>query len=327
MKDRKIQWDPRSWSVTNSGGSDYFLPFVTLGVLNYNRRTELRQTLDVLTQAVLYPHYEILVIDNGSTDGSIEMIQSEYPNIRLHEIGKNLGVSARNIEFQMARGKYLFMLDDDTCPGTPSTVLRIVQHLEKHPEIDALSTSYFQPITGLMETEGWEHFRRVSHPTIGFEGLYVVEGGICFRVASVKSIDGYDPAWMGAEGMEYGVHLYKMKRKLFFCPGFLTLHFISNSLRAEGRTYRGHRAYVNSRQLVWMIAKHWPFLAAIPLLALLVFRRFITMVLYPALIKESYNGLRDGFKNIRVFLNRQPKLTWKQVFGLRRWYYSLYRWG
>jgi hypothetical protein len=327
MKDLKNPWDAYYWLATTDESRTPSLPFVTLGVLNYNRRKELRQTLDILTQAVLYPNYEILVIDNGSTDGSIEMIRSEYPNVRLHEVGKNQGVSARNIEFHLARGKYLYMFDDDTCPGTPATVLRIVQHFEEHPEIDTLSTSYYQPVTGLMETNGWERFRRTPPSESGFEGLYIVEGGVCFRVANTKNIDGYDPAWTGAEGMEYGVHLYKMKRKSFLCPWFLTLHFISDSVRAEGRSYRGHRAYVNSRQLVWMIAKHWPFVGAIPLLALLVLRRLLAMIMYPALIKENYNGLRDGFKSIHIFLKRQPKLTWKQVFGLKRGYYLFYRWG
>ena len=188
----KYQWNPwasENWSVPESEWKDPALPFITLGVLNYNRSSELRQTLDVLTRAIQYSNYEIVVIDNGSTDGSIEMVRSEFPQALLHEVGANLGVSSRNFQTQLARGKYLFSFDDDTFPGSPAMVLRIVQHLEAHPEIDILSTTYYQPITGISETEGWEHFRFGKISELGIPGIFLVEGGACFRVNSLKKVE------------------------------------------------------------------------------------------------------------------------------------------
>ncbi|HET6402083.1 MAG TPA: glycosyltransferase [Candidatus Kapabacteria bacterium] len=310
------------WSVPEAEWNDPALPMVTLGVLNYNRRTELRQTLDVLTYAVQYPDYEIIVIDNGSTDGSIEMIRSEYPRVRLHEVGENLGVSSRNFQTQLARGKYLFSFDDDTCPGTPGMVLRIVQHLEAHPEIDVLSTAYYQPLTGITETDGWGHFRVGKIDERGIPSISLVEGGACFRMDSLKKIAGYEPAFLCyGEGAELALQLFKQGRGIFLCPGFLTLHFVSS------RRKTGFRAYANSRHSIWIISKHWPIVAAIPLLGCSIFRRFIAMAMHSDTLKENFHGLLDGFRGIRPFLEYRPKLTWKQVYRLKRFYIGLFRWA
>jgi GT2 family glycosyltransferase len=268
------------------------------------------------------------VVDNGSTDGSIEMVRTEFPSVILYEVGENRGVIARNFSTHLAKGKYLFHFDDDTCPGTPAMVLRIVQHMERYPEIDVLSTSYYRPITGLMETARWEMFRLGGDSLQGFYGGYVVEGGICFRLETYRNLAGYDPAWrLGQEGMELGIQFVKHGYKACFCPWFLTLHFISSSVRAEGRSYREHRAYVNSRQTIWMIAKHWPIVAAGPLLMLVVIRRIVSMIMHPETKKLNARGLFDGFRGAGPFLRQQPKLTLRQVLSLRRWYYSLFRWA
>jgi GT2 family glycosyltransferase len=322
----KHEWNPwvrENWSVPEEEWNNPALPMISIGVLNYNRCAELRQTLDVLTRAVQYPSYEIIVVDNCSTDGSIEMVRSEYPQVLLHEVGYNMGVAARNILRDMSQGKYLFNFDDDTIPGSPGMILRVIQHLEAYPDIDALSTAYYQPLTGLLETAGWERYCLDENPQRGIEGLFIVEGGVCFRLDALKRTDGYDSRFLVySEGMELALQFHRNESKIFLCPQFLTLHFVSSSMRPSGL-----RAYANSRHMVWLIAKHWPIFASIALLILLVPRRILAMIMHRSTWRQNARGLVDGFRGIKPFMSYIPKLTWTQVFKLKRFYLFLFRWA
>lgn len=88
------------------------MEMITIGILNMNGRERLGKVLpSILNQK--YRNKEILIVDNGSTDGSIEFIRG-FREIRLIENGKNLGYgAAKNILVRNARGKYVLMLDND----------------------------------------------------------------------------------------------------------------------------------------------------------------------------------------------------------------------
>lgn len=323
MKSEWNPWTAHNWSAPEAEACDASLPYITLGVLNYNRCDDLRRTLDVLTHAVQYPRYEIVLIDNGSTDGSIEMARAEFPNVILHEVGKNLGVSSRNFQTQLAHGKYLFSFDDDTCPATPGMILRIVQHMEAHPEIDALSGTYYQPLTGLTETQGWELFRNGPPNAVGFSCLQIVEGGVCFRISTLRRVEGYEPSFVCyADGMDLVLQLVKINAGIYLAPAFATLHFASPVGRISN-----FRAYANVRNTIWAIFKHWPLPAVTVLLPVFLFRRCVAIIMHPETAKANLNGFLDGIAGSSQFVSKGPKLSWNQVFTLKRFYIALFRWA
>jgi len=84
----------------------------------YNAKKYLKNCLASILKND-YPHYEIIVIDNASTDGSIGFIKKEFANlsekIKIVSLNKNYGPSmARNEGVRIAKGKYLAFLDSDT---------------------------------------------------------------------------------------------------------------------------------------------------------------------------------------------------------------------
>jgi hypothetical protein len=206
-------------------------------------------------------------------------------------------------------------------------ILRIVRHLESHADIDVLSTRYYQTLTGVTETHGWETFGTYDEADVGYRGIFVVEGGVVYRKDALRDGIGYDPRWIGQEGMELGIQFFKEGRKIVLCPQFLTLHFVSPAPRAFGRSYRGHRAYVNSRQTVWMLAKHWPVAITMVLLPVVLIRRMIALAMHRSTWRENVRGLWDGLTNIRAFLAETPKLTLGQTFALSKFYLFLLRWA
>jgi glycosyltransferase involved in cell wall biosynthesis len=109
--------------------------------------TPIRNAMPFLDEAVAsvrsqtYPHWELLLVDDGSTDGSYEIARqyaAETPE-RIHYLAhaghRNLGTSAsRNLGIQHARGGYIALLDADDV-WLPAHLARRVELLERHPEV------------------------------------------------------------------------------------------------------------------------------------------------------------------------------------------------
>ena len=311
-------WDPRRWHRTPEGS----LPLITIGVLTYNRREDVRRTLDVLTRGIDYPSYEIIVLDNASTDQTVEMIREEYPEVRIHAVGANLGMPARNLLSTLARGKYIFSYDDDSQPGTPSTILDIVEFMEANPEIAVASTYCYRHLNGFVETGGWEFYRFSDDPARGYRGLYLVEGGSCFRASELRDVEGYEPAFIRSrEGADLCLQFYRRDRQMWLCPQFVTLHWLSSLQRSSHWIM-----YYESRHTIWTFAKNWNAIYLPVLIALWILRKILTVVLHPKLIASVTQGIIAGLKGMGPYLARKPKLTLRQTLGLRRFYINLYRW-
>jgi GT2 family glycosyltransferase len=90
------------------------LPSVTVALVVHNRRDELRTTLHrMLVESDYGGELEAIVVDNASTDGSAEMVRDEFPGVRVIVRDENVGASAWNDTFAVARGEWILVLDDD----------------------------------------------------------------------------------------------------------------------------------------------------------------------------------------------------------------------
>lgn len=88
---------------------------VSIIIVNYNTKDLIKNCINSIYKHTKDVDFEIIVSDNGSVDGSIEMIKSEFPNVILIENGSNLGFgTANNRGLAIAKGKYIFYLNSDT---------------------------------------------------------------------------------------------------------------------------------------------------------------------------------------------------------------------
>ena len=87
---------------------------VSIIIVNYNGKKWLKNCLDsVLKQT--YKNFEVIVVDNASTDGSIEFIEKKYPPVRLVKLKKNIGFAGgNNIGIEHAKGGLIILLNNDT---------------------------------------------------------------------------------------------------------------------------------------------------------------------------------------------------------------------
>lgn len=88
---------------------------VSIIIVNYNTKIMLKNCLESIYKHTKEVLFEVIVSDNGSSDGSIQMIKNNFPKVILLENNKNLGFGAANNKaLKIAKGKYIFYLNSDT---------------------------------------------------------------------------------------------------------------------------------------------------------------------------------------------------------------------
>lgn len=111
---------------------------VSIIIVNYNTKDLIKNCIDSIYEQTKDIKFEIIVSDNGSVDGSIEMIKSEFPNVILIENNANLGFgTANNRGLKIAKGKYIFYLNSDTVLLN-NAVKYFYDYWENSPEKDEI---------------------------------------------------------------------------------------------------------------------------------------------------------------------------------------------
>lgn len=88
---------------------------VSIIIVNYNTKQLLKDCLNSIYEHTKDINFEIIVSDNGSKDGSIEMLKTEFPQVILIENNANLGFGkANNRGLEIAKGEFVFYLNSDT---------------------------------------------------------------------------------------------------------------------------------------------------------------------------------------------------------------------
>ncbi len=102
-------------------------------IVSYNTEAILRKALEKVYQQKHYDDFEILVVDNASSDGSCEMVEREFPQVRLFRNPSNDGFAAgNNIAIREARGEYLLLLNSDAYIF-PDTLKESVDFMDANP--------------------------------------------------------------------------------------------------------------------------------------------------------------------------------------------------
>jgi GT2 family glycosyltransferase len=109
---------------------------VTALVISHNRAGQLRRAIESLERSEEREKLEILVVDNGSTDGSTQL-ESEFPNTRFIRMPRNFGLTkAINVGVRGAAGEFILVLHEDT-EVSPDTARSLATVLETQSDVGA----------------------------------------------------------------------------------------------------------------------------------------------------------------------------------------------
>lgn len=183
-----------------AGGASRPDPRVTVVVITHNRRAELARTLGHL--AGLPEEPAVVVVDNGSNDGSAAYVRWWHPGVQLIAAQRNLGAVGRNVAVRRVVTPYVAFCDDDTW-WDPGALSRAADVLDAHPDIAAVTARIVVEPSGEDDPIVPElaHSPVVARPGLpGPALLSIMAGASVLRTDAFRAAGGFSPRlWLGGE--------------------------------------------------------------------------------------------------------------------------------
>ncbi|MCD0506262.1 glycosyltransferase family 2 protein, partial [Bordetella petrii] len=173
--------------------------------------------------------HPIIVVDNGSTDGTAQAVRQEFPGLDLVRTGANLGAAARNLGVRQAGTEYVAFCDDDTRwePGALETAVNI---LDAAPEIAVLNAQVLlgdearlDPACAAMEESPLPEQPGVGPCLLGF-----MAGACVMRAQAFRHAGGYwPPMLMGGEEGLLALDILDQGLRIVYAPAVCARHWPS----------------------------------------------------------------------------------------------------
>ena len=244
-------------------------PALSATVPSHNRRELLERVLDGLARQT-YPEdrYEVVVVLDGSTDGSAEMIASKETPYRLRLVeNTKAGVGAvRNTCIRSASNPIVLFLDDDIVPEPGCLAVHAEAHRRAREGHVALG--YCPPVATdgawwpLAMRAWWEdHFRRKAEPDHEWTYVDFVTGNVSFPRELVLGLGGFDEEFRSRhEDWELAIRLLDSGVPLAYYPESKALHYADVTFAATV-----HHQRQEARDDVLLARKHPQVIAQLPL--------------------------------------------------------------
>jgi len=232
------------------------LPKVSIIVLNWNGLIDTKECLESL-QNVMYENKEIIVVDNGSSDGSQEYIRQNYHDVILLANNENLGFAEGNnkgIQIALKNGAdYIFLLNNDTIVDN-DVILKLIEITKTDVKIGFIGPKiyyYDEPIRiwsagGKLSKwfihSGGKHigYRKIDRGQFDYvkETDYVSGCAILIKKSVFEKIGLFDPQFFCYyEEADLIIRSKQMGFKVIFVPKAKVWHKISSSFGANTRKF------------------------------------------------------------------------------------------
>ena len=261
-------------------------PKVAIIVLNYNGWKDTIECLESL-QRITYPNFQIIVVDNGSTDDSLERIREKFTYLTLIETGRNLGYAGGNnigIKKALENGaKYILIVNNDTKIINPEFVTQMVDVMESDSTIGILGPKvlnfkgqiqdtilYIPTLSNCLRESFGLRFKVKKSRNYCVPQSVDAVSGVCWFIRSdiINTVGLLDEDYfMYAEEQDYCYRVKKAGWKIMYYPVESVLHKKGSGDETDKK--RMYRQYIFARRnLVLFLRKHFGFWKALVLAVL-----------------------------------------------------------
>lgn len=240
---------------------------VTVIIPNYNGLKFMEPCFKAL-EAQSDKNFELLVVDNGSTDGSVEWLKDR--NIPSVFLEKNTGFSgAVNVGIRHAKTPYVILLNNDTEPE-PDYIKELVLAMDRSPKIFSVSSKMIQlyhkelmdDAGDMYSILGWAYQRGVGQSIRGYQKPRTVfaacAGAAIYRREVFEEIGGFDEAHFAyLEDIDVGYRAKIYGYENVYCPTAVVYHVGSGT---SGSKYNSFKVRLAARNNVYLNYKNMPVL-------------------------------------------------------------------
>ena len=200
---------------------------ISVVVPTYNRRETVQRTLEALFAQTLAPHrYEVIVVVDGSTDGTYEALQKLRPACGFHVVEQeNRGLAgARNTGYRNAKTDLVLFLDDDMLcdPGLVEAHLNAHHGADSVVAFGAIFLSPDSPPSLAAECFnreiGSSHIQRKSNPNLPWEITACTFSNASIARTLLEELGGFDESFRMREDLEFGIRLFQSDRPIHALP-------------------------------------------------------------------------------------------------------------
>lgn len=295
---------------------------VTIVIPNYNGKHFMEPCLSSLSEQT-YKNFHILVVDNASSDGSIEYMEENYPDIELIKLQKNFGFSkAVNIGIQHSRTPYVILLNNDTTVDT-RYVEEMVKAIEKSPKIFSVSSKMIQmyhpelidSAGDLYTLLGWGVCRGCGRPVSNYqkydEIFTACAGAAIYRRSVFDEIGYFDEnhfAYLEDIDIGYRARIYGYYN--MYCPTALVYHVGSGT---SGSKYNSFKVKLAARNNLYLNYKNMPALQLVLNFIPLAIGYFVKYLFFCKIGfgKDYKEGFIEGLQTAK--LQKKVKFQFKHL--------------
>ncbi len=307
---------------------------VSVVILSYNSKENLIEFIPSLISQK-YHNFEIIVVDNASTDGSEEFIRTNYPKIKVVQTEQNLGYAAgNNAGFEVAQGEYIVVVNPDTV-ADPEWLAELIKPLESDPTIAATTSKiliYYQKDrintcantnhhTGLTFCRG---LNKLASEFNNYQAVGAVSGcSFAIRSDMLKNINGFDPDFfLYQEDADLSWRIRFAGGKIMYVPESVIYHKFKLSILPGKEFYLERNRYL-------ILLKNFDSKTLLLLLPALVVTEIVTMghaaLNGPKYIKSKLLAYIWIIQNIKSILTKRhetlskKRITDREIFRLLDW--------
>lgn len=297
---------------------------VTVVIPNYNGIGFLKDCLDsVFAQVSDTPEYEVLVVDNGSTDGSLEMLRESYPQIRVEALSENTGFChAVNLGLYLSVTPYVILLNNDTKVKS-EFIKNLCYAIESRPDAFSVSAKMLMwDNPELLDDAGdrycvfgWAYARGKGKPaqqySVPCEIFAACAGAAVYRKSVLEEIGYFDEehfAYMEDLDIGYRARIYGYRS--YYEPSAEVIHYGSAS---SGSRYNEWKTSLASANNIYVAGKNMPLLQWIWNLPFLLPGFLVKFFFFcgKGMGKAYIKGLGRGFKRLFTSAGRAHKVRFR----------------